>query len=902
MLAAKKTSVLLALALFTTILGSGVGIFAQRTDPVEAKQPNEPTGLAVDQEGSEKRRAEKERVDLHGDPLPPGAIARLGTVRFRAPDEADALAFAPDGKTIAVSSNAGLFLFDADSGKRMKRLAYEPFNRRSGDNKIAFSPDGKRLAAWLPTGKPAGLSKPKDAVRVLELANDQKPQEYDAENPIWLGWSIDNAPLAVCLEKGVVTLRELASGKLRRFKCEDLTRPDLGDRVSCSCSPGGKALAVGDEKGFIHVWDTTNGAERCTIPPIKDYFVGYLALSADGRLLATSHWNNAARKIHIWDAQTGKVLRTMAADHKDLFTFAFAQDGKTLATAGGNNIRCWDVATGRERSRSEGEGADTLKIAFTGDGQTLATLQRHSGAFHLSDVATGKRKAESAGHTGRPYGTSFSPDGRRMASGGGLDGTIHIWDLALSQSLFNIRRPSHWVRRAAFSRDGRSIFSTWTDDNLWISDAATGDRQHVIKLDDPERPDTKQSAVSMHLSADGTKLVAFSHYYPKKDGAGPRYDETLLTGWDTATRKQLFRRRLPSLDSWNAVSADARVLAVAHPSSGRIFPPPGQGPMRLEDLATGKQQLTFPSLDGQTWPVAFSHDGRLLASVNSNYNLRKEGDPTRSGTNLLLWEVATAAQILSLPVAGQHRIAFSPDGRLLALTAPTRDVVVWDLTQGREMRRFKDLDAEITWLAFAPDSQRLVSGQADSTLLIWDVANPAPAKAGKLTADEMAKAWDDLSGADAPHAFRAQGALVSVPDATLVLFQKQLKPVRPADARRLQKLIADLESQKFPVRNAANKELEEIGDLAAGALRQALAKNSSLEMRRRIETLLDKLNGAVTRPELLRAVRAVAILETTASPEARKLLETLVQGDSDARLTQEATEALERLDQKSRPK
>ena len=101
MLAAKKTSVLLTFALFTAIIGSGVGIFAQRTEPVEAKQPKEPPALAVDQDDPKNDDAKKDR---YGDPLPPGAIARLGTVRFRAPAEVDTLAFAPDAKTIAVTS------------------------------------------------------------------------------------------------------------------------------------------------------------------------------------------------------------------------------------------------------------------------------------------------------------------------------------------------------------------------------------------------------------------------------------------------------------------------------------------------------------------------------------------------------------------------------------------------------------------------------------------------------------------------------------------------------------------------------------------------------------------------------------------------------------------------------
>src|SRR5262245_21497081 len=82
----------------------------------------------------------KAAVDLYGDPPPPGAVARLGTVRFRAAAETVALAFSPDGKTVAVSSYAGLFLFDAASGKQIKRLA------ELCEGPLVFSPDGARLA------------------------------------------------------------------------------------------------------------------------------------------------------------------------------------------------------------------------------------------------------------------------------------------------------------------------------------------------------------------------------------------------------------------------------------------------------------------------------------------------------------------------------------------------------------------------------------------------------------------------------------------------------------------------------------------------------------------------------------------------------------------------------------
>jgi dipeptidyl aminopeptidase/acylaminoacyl peptidase len=260
-----------------------------------------------------------------------------------------------------------------------------------------------------------------------------------------------------------------------------------------------------------------------------------------------------------------------------------------------------------------------------------------------------------------------------------------------------------------------------------------------------------------------------------------------------------------------------------------------------------------------------------------------------------LWELATAKEALSLPLVSPYRVAFSPNGRLLAVNAPLQEILVWDLAQGRELRRFKGFDAGVSSLAFAPDSRRLVSGLADSTLLIWNVGAPATPPTDKLGAEALAKAWDDLAGSDTPRAFRARWALASVPDATLALFQKDLKPAQPADQGRLQKLVDDLESQQFSVRSTANKELEELGDLAAGALRQALTKNPSLELRRRTQALLDKLRGPVTRPELLRAVRAAAVLEDIASPAARKLLATLADGAPEARLTQETQAALQRL-------
>src|SRR4051794_7598343 len=151
-----------------------------------------------------KAKAEPRR-DRSGDPLPPGAVARLGTNRFRAPDGITTLAFAPDGKTIAASTRAGVYLFDAVSGKRTQRLPTTGSSWGNSEDLLVFSPDSKRLAGrgWFSDDR-----RWRGVVRVWDLAGE-KLHDYDADNPVWVGWSPGGEPLVVCLEAGGLRLHEL---------------------------------------------------------------------------------------------------------------------------------------------------------------------------------------------------------------------------------------------------------------------------------------------------------------------------------------------------------------------------------------------------------------------------------------------------------------------------------------------------------------------------------------------------------------------------------------------------------------------------------------------------------------------------------------------------------------------
>ena len=172
---------------------------------------------------------------------------------------------------------------------------------------------------------------------------------------------------------------------------------------------------------------------------------------------------------------------------------------------------------------------------------------------------------------------------------------------------------------------------------------------------------------------------------------------------------------------------------------------------------------------------------------------------------------------------------------------------------------------------------------------------PPAGAAKKLKEDEAASAWDNLAAGDFVTIKNTAQLLIGAPGQTVPLFRDRLRPVPAADTARVVKLIAALEADQFEERTAAFKELQGLGERAAGPLRQALKVGTSLELRRRVEQLLDAIEAEPRSPNGLRQLRAVQILELAGTPEARQLLQTLAKGAPGARLTQAATEALDRL-------
>jgi hypothetical protein len=295
------------------------------------------------------------------------------------------------------------------------------------------------------------------------------------------------------------------------------------------------------------------------------------------------------------------------------------------------------------------------------------------------------------------------------------------------------------------------------------------------------------------------------------------------------------------------------------------------------------------------WPppvlgaIAFAPDGRTLAGVEQSSSREVLG-------NLHLWHVVTGKE-RSFPSPPGPRcfcITYSPDGRTLAWGGVGSTITLWEVAAAKVRLRLEKHRSYVWDLSFSPDGKLLASGSADTTALVWDpaglVRRPSP-----LSPEDRQALWADLAGADAARAYRAVATLAGSPAEALPLLREKMKPAAGVDRQRIVRLVGALESDEFAVREKATKELGQLGEVAETALREASAAQPALELRRRLDQLLEQLEAPVTAPERLQQLRAVEVLEHVGSPEAREVLEKLAGGAPEARLTREARAALDRL-------
>jgi WD40 repeat protein/serine/threonine protein kinase len=306
-------------------------------------------------------------------------------------------------------------------------------------------------------------------------------------------------------------------------------------------------------------------------------------------------------------------------------------------------------------------------------------------------------------HGGTVTAVAFTPDGKRLVScgrsqarqdmnyGKDLPHEIKLWDVTTGRQLpLGIKGPTDKARWAALSPDGTRLAAACEDRGIRVWDLATGEPSTLERQ-------AKERDVYVDFSADGKRLVSIS--IPEGDRLD-QIDNHTLRIWDVASHQVIARvEKLPYV--WNPpeFSPDGKLVALVDY---------GQGVVRVFEAATAREAFSCKYGEGHVTHTVFSPDGKRLAACGER--------------GLRLWDVASREAVATWPTATNvgYFLAYSPDGRRLALGGIEGAVELWNTGTGQKVGTFNGHAGVTRTVAFSPDGIRLVSGGADGTLRLWD--------------------------------------------------------------------------------------------------------------------------------------------------------------------------------------
>ncbi|MFO0807290.1 MAG: WD40 repeat domain-containing protein [Gemmataceae bacterium] len=824
-------------------------------------------------------------VDLVGDPLPAGAIARMGSIRLRHANATDIVAM-PDGKTL-VTSGRDLRFWETSTGRLVRTIPVASLRSNDSVTCLARSGDGRVLAAG------------------------------HADNRIRL-WDVQSGKELWASE---VPTQEAGGRRLIFMNALRMIGMSANAKV---------ILSAADSDNLLRVWDGATGRETGQLRPPPGLFLQAFALSEDGRIAAgllhdLEQRRDSLTRAVLWDVASGALLRPDMKIEGPIRALALSRDGTKLALGEDESLFVLSVEKGGEiwRRKTTPNGSPGVRmmrrIHFTPDGRAVVGIGHgdSTAAVGVWDVASGEGQSQWT-HADIPTASCILPDSKTLATVAGA--TIRLWDTSTGRELLEKNDHPQNVGALAVSQDGRLVVSSGHGErSLRIWEVATGKEiRRCMGLD--------VGSDEVGISHDGQYAAAC-----ERGGAIRVWNVAtgqLLRTINAGNEATLLRFTIEGLGTAPYTSSGPSAVRVWNCASGAVIREP------REPVPFGLAAL-LASVDGRLFAVERKMaDGRNRGSALDNFVFRswEGGDErgirtfrghtgalltavvsadgrtlaTRANDNSIrLWETATGGERLRIDHANHfltctQNLAISADGRTVAAADQVgTTVVVWDTATGRRIADFAGHSEQLIAMEFTPDGRRLVSGSYDGTLLVWDVeaARRDIAHEKRTFAESaLARYWDDLQGSDASQAYRAYLDLQDSPIQAIALFRHRLRPETPPDPARIDRFIRDLDSPKYVIRENAERELRAVVYYAEGALRNELAKTKSAEVRRRANRLMDAFANLSDSPKYLREQRVVEVLESLRTPESKQLLSELVREHGENYLGRQAKAALRRLE------
>lgn len=503
---------------------------------------------------------------------------------------------------------------------------------------------------------------------------------------------------------------------------------------------------------LLWIYDRQSRTARTQVLKTDD--AAAIAISPDGGRIAVVEYDYPAalndpdmiEQLCLYSLPSGRELVCEGFNGGGRY-LSFTPDGRGIFNAGLQQPKLFDADTAKTVKTFDVGRGDAGVLSPDG-GRMALTLD--DGSVQVFDVETSQQITRLDGHAAEVTAVAFSPDGQRIVTGS-EDQTVRIWNTETGEPLLTLggevqfARHTAEISHAAFSPDGTKVASAGLD-GVRVWDAATGVQLTVGRL-----------GTSVEWSADGTRLLTTNGVTDAASGkvlhsleynSGVIYPVYLGDG-SIVTAKGIFNakgRKLRDLElNWNS-----RIIAAP---AGTLFAVFDSGKTRVIDGRTGATLLSlnisYPTVqftgDGQR--MLFGHgyiqtpflglfDARTsagLASFDAKYSIWSEAvvDPAgrraaaMSVTNVYLWPDSKSQRLQIVMPAEVSKLAFSPDGAVLAVGLEDGSAQLRDAISGALRATLRDMPGALTDISFSPDGSRILTVSTSRIMTVWDARSGA---------------------------------------------------------------------------------------------------------------------------------------------------------------------------------